>query len=135
MHSLIDVGARNVRERQRERDVLEDIQSRDEVEKLKYVTDRSAAQHRQLAFIHRGGLQITEVDAPAGGPVDGADEVEQRRFSAARCTHQRRKLTGRNFERHVVEDLHRRSFIAAAIDMRHLLESNAHRAADSNGPT
>ena len=97
---------------------------------MKNVTDRSAAQHCQLPFIHRGGLLIAEDDAPARGPVNGTDEVEQRRFAAARCTHQHRKLTGRNFERNVVEDLHRCGFIAAGINMRHMLELNAHRAAD-----
>ena len=55
----------DARQRQRERDVLEDIQRRDEIEELENVAERVAPQHRQLSFIERRCLRIAEKDAAA----------------------------------------------------------------------
>lgn len=133
MHTLFDVAAWDARQRQRERDVLENIQRRDEIEELKDVADRFAPQHRELSLIERRCLLIAEKDAAARWTIDGADEVEQRRFSASGCTHENSEFAARDLERDVIENLHRRGFIAAGVNVRDVIESHPHPARDSTG--
>ena len=133
MHTLLDVAARDARQRQRERDVLEDIQRRDEIEELKDVADRLAPQHRELSLIERRGLLIAEKNAAARWAVDGADQIQERRFSAAGGAHEHSEFAARDLERDIIENLHRRGFIAAGVNVRDVIESYPHAPRDSTG--
>ncbi len=133
VHSLLDVAAWDARQRQRERDVLEHIQRRNEIEKLKDIADRVAPQHRELSFIERRCLLIAEKDLAARWAVDGADQIQQRRFSASGRAHQHSEFAARDLERDIIENLHRRGFIAAGVNVRDVIESDPHAGRDSTG--
>jgi hypothetical protein len=97
-HARFDLAARHVRQRQRKGDVLEDVQRGDEIEELEDVADGPAPYHRQPRFVEDGGLDLVEQHPPRGWLVDGAHQVQQRRFTAARCAHQHGEIARGNLE-------------------------------------
>src|SRR5437867_7125398 len=125
MHTSLDVGVGDMRQRQWEGDVLEDVERRDEIEELKNVADGNAAEQRQLMFIERRDLLIVEKEAAVRRAIDGADEVQQRRFAAPRRSHEDGELAAGNVQRDVIQHLHGGRFVAAAVDVRDMLESDA----------
>src|SRR6202022_2697911 len=80
--TLRDLLARCLRQSEGKGDVLECVQRRNQIEELKDEAELRAGRSGQLRFRHRGCLAILEVHATGGGPVDGADEIQQRRLPA-----------------------------------------------------
>ena len=76
--TILDFLTRPFSEVQRERDILERIQRRQQVEKLKDKTDLVATHAREV--IIREFAQILAVDSnlSRGRPVQTADQVQQR---------------------------------------------------------
>src|SRR5262249_18337544 len=68
---------------QREQNVLLRGERGQELEKLKDDADMLATPASELVLAHLAHLAPREDDAPAGGPVDASQEVEQRRLAAA----------------------------------------------------
>src|SRR5437867_11398061 len=101
------------------------MKCRDKIEALKSVADGNAAEQRQLMFIERRDFLIVEKEAALRRAIDGADEVQQRRFAAPRCSHEDGELPAGNVQRDVIQDLHGGRFIAAAVDMRDMFEADA----------
>src|SRR4051794_24646977 len=85
-------------EHQRQLDVLDRGQERDEVVALEDVADRVVAQGGELALGERRGVLAVDGDRALGRPVEPADHVEQRRLAAARRAHQADELARQHGE-------------------------------------
>src|SRR6266699_2133027 len=70
-------------ERERKRDILEDVERRNQIEELEDEADRFTAEHGQPALRKCGRLIVSQKETAGGRPIDRTDEVEQRRFPAA----------------------------------------------------
>src|SRR5882672_2360332 len=75
-YSRLHLTARRVGQRERESDVFEHVERRDEVEELEDVADRSPAQHRQPRVVENGCLAVVEKDSACGRLVYRPDEIE-----------------------------------------------------------
>jgi hypothetical protein len=89
-----------------ELDVLEDVQDRDEVEGLEDEADAPVAQVGEVVEVPvADGLPVEGV-GPGGGPVEAADDVEERRLPGAARPHHHRELAGLDVEVHAAERRH-----------------------------
>jgi hypothetical protein len=122
LDAIADLRFRPLRERQRKGDVLEHGQRRDEIEELEDEPDRRAPQPREPRLIERRRLRIAEKHAPARRPIDGADQIEQRRLAASGRAHQHREIARRDVERNVIEHMHRRRFVAGTVIVADVLK-------------
>src|SRR2546423_14485598 len=120
------LGAPHAGEREREGDVLDHVQRRDQVEELEDEADRRAAQHRQRALVERRGLDVVEADAAARLPGDRADQIQQRRPPRARGAHEHREVARGDVERDVVEDVEGGGFLRGAVRVTDVIEPDAH---------
>ena len=77
-------------------------------------------------LVERRRLRRRRGTPAARRPVDGADEIQQRRLAAARRAHQHREVAGGDLQRDVVEHVHRSGFIARAVIVADVLEGDAH---------
>ena len=87
--------------------VFERGQHGQEIEALEHETDPLQAQLRAPSLIHRGHIFAEHVQRAAGGHVDAAEQIEQRRLAAPARAHQGHKLAGRDGKIDVVHRVHR----------------------------
>jgi hypothetical protein len=78
--------------KQRELDVLEDVEHRDQVEALEDEAEGLEAQLRERFLAQPAGVVAIDAHRAGGGDVDAADEVQQRRLAAARGAGERDEL-------------------------------------------
>ena len=71
-------------------------------------------------------FQIAEEDLAGRGAIDRSDEVEERRFPAARRSHQYGKVARGDLQRDVIEHLHGSRFVARSVDVADVLEGDVH---------
>ena len=65
---------------------------------------------------------------PRRRPVDGADEVQQRRLATARRAHQHREVAGGDLERDVVEHVHGRRLVGGTVIVPDVSQGDSHAA-------
>ena len=115
---------------QRQRDIFEHRQRRDEIEELKDDADVAAAEERALLLAERGQVEhaavLAEDHAAAAGRIDAGDEVEQRALAAARLAKQADKLAGVELAVQRVE--HGAAGAPFAIDLGQPLQADQRRA-------
>ena len=97
------LGARHLEQLQRQRDVLQQRQLRQQVEGLEHEADAPAPQRGERVVAKRGEVDAVEQYAAAVGPVEPCHHVEQRRLAGARFTHERDRLASLHRERQPVE--------------------------------
>jgi hypothetical protein len=85
---------RNAGQHHRQGDVLGGGEARHQVEALEHEADAQAAHLGLLVGRERGDVAAFEVVGPRIGPVEQAQQVEQRRFAGARRPHDRDVLAG-----------------------------------------
>lgn len=90
-------------EEEREFDVFEGGQYRDEVESLEDETDVVVAPFRELGFGEVGDVDFVDVAVAAGGAVNAGNDMEERAFARAARAHEGDELTGGDVDRDVVE--------------------------------
>ena len=92
-------------DRERQADVLADVQERDEVERLEDEAGPVAAQARGLVVVEGADRLALEEDLAGRRPVEAAEELEERALAAARRTHQGDELAGRHGQGHAAQGL------------------------------
>ena len=90
-------------EGQRQRDVLEGGERRDEVERLEHEADPVAPEAGQPPLGQGAELDPLDEGLAGGQRVEAGGAVHQRRLARARRSHDRREPTGREADRDVVE--------------------------------
>src|SRR6266511_3542498 len=113
---------------QRELDVLEDREDRDEVEGLEDEADRPEPEVRECPLGEPSGVPPVHDDRPRGRRVYAADEVEERRLPGARRAGDGEELALPHLDRGVA---HRRHLgLPEQVDLRDVLHRHdgAHRA-------
>src|SRR5690606_8177096 len=114
---------RIVRDLGDERDVLPRRQARHQVVELKDEPDVPAPIERELALRGSGKLLAAEQQPAGGRPVEAAEDVEQRRFAAARRAEEHDELALRDSEVDAAQRMH--GARAAAVDLRQPLRLEA----------
>ena len=84
-------------------DVLQDGDVGKQVEELKHHPNLAAAVERALTLVERPEVSPAHLDRSRRGPIDGAEQMEQRRFAAAGRAHYRGELPGSKLEIHPIE--------------------------------
>ena len=92
--------------RERDLDVLRGGQRRDEVELLEDEADRPQPERGQLAVAEPCEVATLEVDLAVGGPVEGAEQLEQRRLSRAAGPHDHEELAAGDLEVDIAHCMH-----------------------------
>ena len=95
--------------------VLARRETGDEVVELEHEPDVLAAVAGQLAFVRGGEIVVEEVDLPAGGRVEAAQDVEQRGLAAARRAQDHDELAPAEIQVHGAQRVH--FDLAHAIDL------------------
>ena len=90
-------------ELQRQLDIFQRGQHRDQIELLEDEADVLVAPAGDLAVAERAQVLAEDADLAAGGPVHGGDQVQQRGFARARRPHERDELALVDLEVDVVE--------------------------------
>ncbi len=93
-HAAIDQGGL---------DIVGDVQVLDQVEALEDETDGVIAQARKPGFRNAGHLLAAEPVAPAGGPIEQAQDVEQGGLAASRRAGDGDELAGRDLQRDALQ--------------------------------
>ncbi len=83
---------RHVGVHQRQCHVVESAGARDELEALEHEAKGRKAQRREIALLQGRDLAPLEEIAAAGGLVETAEQIHQRRFPGARGPHDRKHL-------------------------------------------
>src|SRR5215470_4305530 len=96
-----------VRDLSYQRDVLISGEARDQIVELEDEPDMLPAIGGERAVIEPGQFEVLEEDAAAGRLIEAADDVQERRFSAARWAEQHDHLAGPNIE---IETVQRMNF-------------------------
>ena len=81
-------------DRERQRDVLAHVEERDQVEGLEDEPGPVAAQPRGAVVGELADDLALEDDLAARGPVEAAEQLQERALAAARRAHERDELTG-----------------------------------------
>ena len=89
---------------EREQDVLLRGERRQELEELEDDADMLATPSCELVLAHLAHLAPREDDAPARGPVDASEQVEQCRFAAAGWAVDGEERLRRNGEGEIVQN-------------------------------
>ena len=113
---------RKVAQQQRQLDVLNRIQHRNQVVELEDESDVPAAPLGQLAFRQRCEVSSGHNHLARRRAVDAGDQVQQRGLARARRPHQRQELALRHFEAQAVE--HRDLLAIAVIDLAYVLHTD-----------
>ena len=95
---LSPLRLRQLRQQQRQLDVLLGRQHRQQVVELEDEPDVLRAPLRQLAAAERADGHAADLDRAAGRRVEAADQIEQRGLAGSRRTHQREEIALRDFE-------------------------------------
>ena len=88
---------------QRQLDVVQGVGPRQEVEGLEHEPDLLVANARQLVVGELPDLLALERVGAAGGRIEAADQVHERRLARARGAHDRDVLVGLDVEVHPVQ--------------------------------
>ena len=120
--ALAAFALRQGRQQQRQLDVLDGVQHRDEVIELEDEADVAAAPVGQLALGQRRQIGARDRDLARGDAVDAGDQVQQRRLARAGRAHQRDELALGHVEVDAVEDLD--LLRVALIDLAHVLHAD-----------
>ena len=70
-------------EHERDRDIIEDAQAGEEVERLKDEAEAAAAEEGEIAIGHAGKIAAADGDRAGGGAINGAEQIEERAFARA----------------------------------------------------
>ena len=73
--------------------VLERRDAGNQIVKLEDEPDLAQAVDLERAFVHRSDVLPVDLDDAAGRTIDAAEQIEQRRFSAAARSHDRDRLS------------------------------------------
>ena len=92
---------------ERQADVLDDVEQRDQVERLEDEPGALAAEARRLVVGEAADVLALEEHLAGRGPVQAAQELEQGALARAGRAHQGHELAGRHGERHAAHGLHR----------------------------
>ena len=112
------LGARQIRQQQRQLDVLDRAQHRDQVVELEDEPDVARAPCRERVLVETGERLARDDDLAAVGAVETGEEVQQRRLPRARRPHERDEASAGNAQRDVLERVH--EVDAAAVEARHV---------------
>ena len=96
--ALSPLRLRQLRQQQRQLDVLLGRQHGQQVVELEDEPDVLRAPLRELAAAQRADGHAVDLDGAARGRVESADQVQQRRLAGPRRPHQRQKVALRDFE-------------------------------------
>src|SRR6266851_7116994 len=102
-------------------DVLEHRDVGKQVEELEDHPDFAAAVEGALTLVERAEVSPAHLDRSRGGPIDGAEQMEQRRFAAAGRTDHRGELTGSKLEIHPIQ---RGDGLRPFVDLSHRATGN-----------
>jgi len=114
-------------QQQRQLDVAERGQHRDEVVELEDEADVAAAPARQRALGQRADVGSVDHDLAGRGTIDACDQVEQRRLAGARRPHEREEFALGHAEVDAVE--HGDLLRIALVDLAHLLHVDRNASA------
>ena len=131
-----------VGQQQRQLDVLEGGQHRDQVIQLEDEADVPRPPGGQRPLGQTADLGVADPDRAARRPVDPGEQVQQRRLAGARRPHQSHEVAGVDGDRHAIENrnLDRIAFVGlgdvAQLDQRHgpISLSDARRRGRSASP-
>src|SRR5262249_28713989 len=91
---------------QRERHVLFGAGSRQQIEALEDEADPPAAHIRERDFVFAADVDALEQVGPAGGPVETAEQIHERRLAGAGGAHDGHELAPRDAQAHAAERAH-----------------------------
>ena len=112
--ALLPLRLRELREQQRQLDVLLGRQHGQQVVELEDEPDVLRAPLRELAAAEGAHRHAVHFDGAAGRRVEAADQIEQRRLAGSRRSHQREEIALRNLQVHALEHV---DALAAAGEM------------------
>src|SRR5437867_889605 len=118
--ALAALLAAHAHEQQRQLDVLERGQHRDQVVELEDEADVARAPHRELAPVQLVDRGVPHPHLARGRTVDAADQVEERRLAAPRGAHERDEIARGHVQRQAVE--HRDLLLVALVDLADIAE-------------
>jgi len=104
LHALPALAAAELREQERKLHVLRGREHRHQIVELEDEAHIGRAPGRQLAFAQPVDALAVEHDLAAGGPVDAAKHVEQRRLARTRRPHDRDEIAARDAHVEMIED-------------------------------
>ncbi len=110
---------------QRDHDILEDGELRQQKVELEDKTDAAQAEGGRFIAIECASVASLQPDPPAGRPIEQPEEVEQRRFARARGSGDGDKLAGADRQ---IDVLHQRRRHRAGEDTGHLFGDDDGRA-------
>ena len=123
IHAAPALGSLDAHVDQRQLDILEDIQLVDQVERLEDEADVALAELRAVFLSETAHLVVQQHIAARCRVVQQAQNIEQRRFAAARRTHDGDELPLLHFERNAVQcdglDLFGTENLLEVLDFQH----------------
>ena len=99
------LGARYAGIDQRQRHVLRHAHALDQVKALEHEADGAVADARQFVARQRQRVDAVEKVASAGGLVEAAEYVHQRRFAGTGLAHHRQEVAARHGQVHAEQHL------------------------------
>src|SRR5438477_4978845 len=102
-HVIAALLFRQVREQQRQFDVLERGQDGNQVVQLKDESDVPCAPCGERALRETADLGLADANGATSGPIDSGKQVEQRRLARTRRSHQTKKIPLGHADRHALE--------------------------------
>ena len=103
------------RQQQRQLNVLQCRQRRQQLKELEHEPDLVAAQCRQFGVVQLGCQLTRDLDLAGSRKIHRAAEIEQRGFAAAAAAQQRHHLAASKLQRHAAQRLH-----AAFVGLRNI---------------
>src|SRR5580692_8950087 len=100
---LPPIGLIQTRQQQRQLNILERSEHRNQVVELEYQPDMPRAPARQVALLHPGNFLAADGYTSGACVIDSRDQVEHRGLARPGRPHDRDKAPRWNLYRHVVE--------------------------------
>src|SRR5262245_53421067 len=102
----LSVRFAQVRQKQRQFNILEGSQYGNEIIKLKYQSNMTRSPGGNFAFVHGGDFFATDRHASGSRLINSGDQIQQCRLAGARWPHDRHERFARNVEGHIIQRAH-----------------------------
>ncbi len=102
----LSVRFAQMRQKQRQFNILEGSQYRNEIIKLKYQSNMTRSPGGTFAFVHGGDFFAPDRHAPGSSVINSGDQIQQCRLARTRRPHDRHERFAGNVEGYIIQRAH-----------------------------